>query len=76
MGKPVLTTPVGLVGIDGAGDENIIVADEALLPARLNELLLDRQRFEAIGHGGRKLVMERYAASVNRLRLNSLVEGT
>lgn len=74
MAKPVVTTPVGAIGIDGAGKDNLIVAEESLLPDRLNELLFDQGLSETIGKGGRELVMERYALSVNRRKLMALME--
>lgn len=73
MGKTVVTTSVGALGIDVTPGRNIIIADGAMVFAqRVTELLSNEQLRRVIGYEARKFAETRYswantADTVNKL---------
>jgi glycosyltransferase involved in cell wall biosynthesis len=63
-GIPVVTTKVGIEGIEGAGPENVLVADSAArLADHVCSLFENVSAAEALGKAGRELVRERFSWS-------------
>jgi len=61
-GIPVVTTKVGIEGIEGVSPENMLVADSpAKIASTVVSLLADPQRAERIGMNGREAVGEWYS---------------
>ena len=73
MGKTVVTTSIGALGIDVTPGKNIIIADEPMVFAqRVTELLSNEQLRRVIGYEARKFAETRYswantADTVNKL---------
>ena len=65
VGRPVISTPIGIEGIDATDGINAIIEpDLAKFPARIAELLDNPQRALEIGLAGHRLLKERYSHSV------------
>ena len=62
MGKPIVSTSIGVRGIDAMPEKNVIIADEPKVFAdRVVELLRDEKLRKRIGVNARKFVEERYS---------------
>ena len=75
MGKPVVSTSIGVRGINVSPGENAIVADKpAEFAQRIIELLLDRRLRQEIGRNGRRLVETSYLWEKAAEQLNDIFE--
>jgi polysaccharide biosynthesis protein PslH len=75
MGKPIVSTSVGALGIDAVDGKDIVIADGAWLFAeRVCEFLSNPEKRIEIGSGGRKLVETAYSWSVMSKRLNNTLQ--
>jgi len=62
MGKPIVSTSIGVQGIDAIPEKNVIIADEPKVFAdRVVELLRDEKLRKRMGVNARKFVEERYS---------------
>lgn len=76
MGRAVITTSLGAVGIDVTPGENIIIADEPMVFAqRVMELLNDQQLRRRIAFNARKLVESQYSWERMAEQLNHVFQG-
>ncbi|HUC32793.1 MAG TPA: glycosyltransferase [Ilumatobacteraceae bacterium] len=64
-GRPVVTTSIGIRGLDVVPDEHVLVADDApAFGAAVSSLLADRDAATAMGMRARDLVARRYSSAV------------
>jgi len=75
MGKAVVTTSVGVEGIEAVNNENILIADNPeTFAKKVTELLKNPKRAEDIGRKARKLIVEKYDWEIIGKRMNRLYE--
>lgn len=60
LGKPVVTTPVAVRGIEGISDDNCRVVQERELTAEITALLKNKPTRDRLGNNARQLVRSRY----------------
>jgi glycosyltransferase involved in cell wall biosynthesis len=73
MGIPVISTSVGVEGIDAINGEHLIIEDDiSKFPDRIIELLNDQEFAKYLAKNGRKLVEEKYSWSQYGENLNQL----
>jgi sugar transferase (PEP-CTERM/EpsH1 system associated) len=60
LGKPVVTTPVGVRGVDGRNGEHFVVSNQDSLGQHIQALLSDRDRREQLGAHARSLIEAKY----------------
>lgn len=73
MGIPVISTSVGVEGIDAINGEHLIIEDDiSKFPNRIIELLNDQEFAKYLAKNGRKLVEEKYSWSQYGENLNQL----
>lgn len=76
VGRPVVTTPLGLTGIDAEPGEHLVVADGAReTVGAVSDLLVDPSRRRKLGTSAGRLVRERYTWDAVGHRLNEVVRG-
>ena len=62
MGKPVVTTSIGVRGINATHDEHLCIADNSVeFAAHVEGLLLDKAKRRRIGHQAREFVKKHHA---------------
>ena len=75
MGKPVVSTPTGALGIDISDGENIVIADNPRdFAAGIINLLDNEKLRQKIGYKGRRLIENRYSWGKTTDRLQRLFE--
>jgi len=75
MGKPVVSTPTGALGIDISDGENIVIADNPKDFAMGIINLLDNEKLrQKIGYKGRRLIENRYSWGKTTDKLQRLFE--
>lgn len=76
MAKPVVTTSMGVEGIDAKDYEHLMIADDPELFATKTINLLNNPQYALkIGGNGRKLIIEKYDWEIIGKRMNRLYEG-
>ena len=80
MNKPIVTTKIGVGGIEGYAEQDIIVADDVEdFAQRVIELFTNRELLQKTGKGGREFVEKNYtwAAAGNKIDclIKELVES-
>ena len=60
LGRPVVTTPVGVRGVDGRDGEHFVVSDHDSLGGPIQALLSDRRQRERLGARARSLIEAKY----------------
>ncbi|WP_338605186.1 glycosyltransferase family 4 protein [Desulfoferula mesophila] len=76
MGLPVVSTSLGCAGLQVAHGRHLLVEDQPEAFARaVLELLDDRPRREALRHGGRELVEQRYDWRIILAKLDDCLAG-
>lgn len=74
VGRPVVTTPLGLAGIEAEPGEHLLVADGSdETAAAVSGLLTDRSRRRVLGTAAAELIRERYTWDAVGRRLNETV---
>ena len=74
MGRPVVTTPFGLEGLDAKPDKDVAVAAEATEFARVVvELIRDRERANEMVRSARECVEANYTWTANLRKLDALL---
>jgi len=80
MGKTVVTTAIGLEGMDASDGQEVLIADDALtFASKMIAAIKDPERLQVIGNAARKLMLERYDRGKLTLQLleryKELIEG-
>ena len=74
MGKPVVSTSIGALGIKAVPEEDIIIADEPdEFARRVVEVLYDERLREKLARNGRKLIEVRHSWEIISDKLNQLL---
>lgn len=73
MGKPVVTTPIGILGINATQMEDVIIAkSDKEFSTKIIELLGDKELRERIGYNARQLIISSYSWEHTVKKINFL----
>jgi len=73
MGIPVITTSIGIEGIEAVPGEDVLIADDAhAFAERIMELWQNPEKGERIGEQGRRLIREKYDWNIVFRRMETL----
>jgi len=76
VGTPVVSTRIGAEGLEVTQGENILLADTPIdFADAIERLVCDRDLWQRISRGGRRLVEERYSTDRMHHQLELMLAG-